>query len=82
MDEKTIYDLQLNEVITIEQTTTGFTEVRKVPGGWIYTTVNYHKQNRISMSSPLDGYAQSSVFVPFKEQEQAPTHFAPISGGR
>lgn len=54
MEKKSIYDLKLNELIQIDT----FTDVRRVPGGWMYEYV-YHENSEILSSS--------CVFVPYNE---------------
>ena len=49
--EKTMYDMELNESIS-----RGLIRIRRVPGGWIYTTYNSHHM--------------STVFVPFDPEFQ------------
>lgn len=65
-ENKSIYELELNEVILIEDSTMGCnTYIRRVPKGWIYTSVFYGTENT----------APTSSFVPydaeFKEKKPA-----------
>lgn len=53
-NNKTIYDLELNESMSI-QTEHNFLIVNRVPGGWIY-------------SNTYAGESVSSVFVPMNKE--------------
>ena len=63
---KEIYDLKLNEIVQVDgHEMNGYAHsvnVRRVPGGWIYTTVI-----RIGESTNQD-ITTTSVFVPYSEE--------------
>ena len=59
--EKTIYDLELHEILVIQTSIGSKIEITKVANGWIY-------------SFDYPGYRQcATVFVPFDNQYQSPT---------
>ncbi|WP_339695857.1 hypothetical protein [uncultured Marixanthomonas sp.] len=60
---KNIYQLALNEEVTIDNAEYKNTNVRRVPGGWLYTT-------EIITVNDNDHYTSSltSAFVPFSKQ--------------
>lgn len=70
MTEKSIYDLGLHETLEIDKNT----QVRRVPGGWIYS--NYkaiRKEGKYSTSTAPDFTTLwrelvSSQFVPYSEE--------------
>lgn len=56
--EKTIYDLELHEILVIQTNIGSKIEITKIPGGWIY-------------SFEYPGYRQCMiVFVPFNNEFQ------------
>lgn len=71
--KKSIYDLKLHETISLSEC--GFTNVKRVPNGWIYTTQ--------FTPSELDGRRRiyydpviNSIFVPY-HKEFHPDHYKP-----
>jgi len=63
---KSVYDLKLHEVIALEDGT----EVRRVPGGWIYTRLQLNQV--LSPSGDLiENYLPTSVFIPMPEYMQS-----------
>jgi len=60
---KNIFQLVLNEETSIEKSEFKNTTVRRVPGGWIYTTEVTNADDNDNYTSSL-----SSTFVPFSKQ--------------
>ena len=54
-EEKTIYDLELHELLLIDNTLAYVKSVMRVPGGWIYSTKRNNEH-------------EVSVFVPYSEE--------------
>ena len=64
---KSVYDLKLHEMLALEDGT----QVRRVPGGWIYT--RFQLNQVLSPSGDLiENYLPTSVFVPVPEHKQQP----------
>jgi len=59
---KVVYDLKLHEMLTLEDGT----EVRRVPGGWIYTRFQLN-QALLPSGDWVENYLPTSVFVPVPE---------------
>jgi len=57
---KSVYDLKLHEVLVLEDGT----EVRRVPGGWIYTRFEL-KQVMMPNAEWSEELIPTSVFVPY-----------------
>ena len=62
--EKTIYELDLNEYLIIEESEIEKTSVTRVPGGWIYTVSNWMKSD----NGAGVAVGNSSVFVPMNDE--------------
>ncbi|WP_417364266.1 hypothetical protein [Galbibacter sp.] len=60
---KNIYQLALNEEISIEKSEFKNTNVRRVPGGWLYTTEIINADDNDNYTSAL-----TSSFIPFSKQ--------------
>lgn len=60
---KNIFQLALNEEISIDKSEFKNTNVRRVPGGWVYTTEIISADDNDNYTSSL-----SSTFVPFSKQ--------------
>jgi len=58
--EKTIYELKLHELTSIDN----FTTVRRVPGGWIYVEMMTDVVNNTGVTN------STSTFVPFSDEFQ------------
>lgn len=65
-DDKSIYEMQLHDVITVEKENTRIRIIR-VPGGWIYGL------NERSVRNIID---TTSIFVPYDNE------FHPLGRGR
>lgn len=67
INEKSIYELELHESVTIDVTRTKYhvsqTEVIRVPGGWIYISAAVIERPFVKFSTNL-----SKVFVPYSEE--------------
>jgi hypothetical protein len=61
MASKTIYNLELHEVIILTVADRTQIAITKVPGGWVYTTTTYVGEKEITS-------LQSSVFVPYNDE--------------
>lgn len=59
-----IYMLKLHEKITLEK---DGTEIRRVPGGWIYTRFEL-SQLLTPDGQWIENYITTSVFVPFNDE--------------
>ena len=64
MTEKNLFEMKFHEEIVISTSTHGDTRVRRVYNGWIYTTLELHKESKISLNAKKDGFSITSVFVP------------------
>ncbi len=60
---KDIHKLKLHEGMTIVSSSQRETEALRVPGGWIYSTIDY-------IPSENDWQVTSQVFVPFTNESQ------------
>ena len=60
---KNIYQLALNEEISIDKSEFKNTNIRRVPGGWVYTTEIINADDNDDYTSAL-----TSCFVPFSKQ--------------
>ena len=64
--EKTIYDLSLNETLTISLEGSDRTDVTRVPGGWIYEVG--HCTMALPNSCGAESVSVSTSFVPYNEE--------------
>ena len=59
MAKKTLWTMDIHDTITVDDM-----EVTRVPGGWVYRSINRHYQNSATI-----GGSEAAVFVPYIKEE-------------